>query len=80
MKPLQRGNETGIVEIPGNWYVKVFRTSRGQLPNDDISKVLRRSATYDVCNRDFLHICMGINLTNMDLLGSSNLVQILMAG
>lgn len=24
MKPLQRGNPTGLVELPGNWYARVL--------------------------------------------------------
>lgn len=47
MKPLTKGDETGIVEIPANWFVLLFQ--RLQDPNFHwTSQVLGRFAPNDV--------------------------------
>ncbi|PAV17716.1 glycoside hydrolase deacetylase [Pyrrhoderma noxium] len=55
MKPLQRGNETGIVEIPGNWYlddlppmmfIKSSSNSHGWVNTRDVLDLWKDTFTY----------------------------------
>ena len=65
MKPLQKGKETGIVEIPANWYEppKLRHFYHLLTRNVVLSiQVSRRPATDDVGHQETLLFCMPMTL------------------
>lgn len=73
MKPLRRGKETGLVEIPANWYV--YRHKHIIPESKTTFQVPGRSPAYDVC---LLCICL-VEKANF-YSGSSSLAQTRMDG
>ncbi|CDO77225.1 hypothetical protein BN946_scf184747.g38 [Trametes cinnabarina] len=46
MKPLQRGKETGLVEIPANWFIKASPNSHGWVNARDVEQLWKDMFTY----------------------------------